>query len=81
MNLYKVEYNYNDALHKSDVSANMVEPGFEDMTEVFAELTTHVLAEDFLSAVDKFKSALTPNKYLTINKVEPVELDIRLGKS
>jgi len=78
MNLYKIEYNFNENKYKADQENNVVVVGYENLASVMGNLYTHVLADDFFEAVKKSSWLLSDNPYLSIASIRPTDLDIKI---
>jgi len=78
MNLYKIEYNFNEDKYKADLASNTVATGYENLTEVMSSLFTHVLADNFYEAVNKSSRVFVNNPYLSIASIRPTDLDIKI---
>jgi len=78
MILYKIEYDFNEDLYKNHLANNVVAQGYEDMTQVFNQLPTHVIASNFFDAVDRVRASSKVNPYLNISAITPKELGINI---
>lgn len=80
MNLYKIEYHYNKDKHLQDLADGRLMPlKFSKEEPDFTQLWTHVLAEDFMEAVEKVKSLdYLTSDYLEVVNVSLVEIGIKI---
>ena len=76
MNLYKIEYDLDEKKFKADIEAHITTE--DAMKLVLSKLTTHLFASNLFDAVEKVKANVPINKYITVGKVTPEVIDIRI---
>lgn len=70
MNLYKIEYNFNEKLWKEHKEAGTLPIDWIEIQPKLNSLNTHVEAETFLLAVDKVIKWFGADPYLSIAKLD-----------
>jgi len=76
MNLYKIEYDLDEKKFKADIETHITTE--ESMKLVLSKLKTHLFAANLFEAVEKVKANIPTNKYISVGKVTPEVIDIRI---
>ncbi len=76
MNLYKIEYDLDEKKFKADIESGATTEN--ELRLTLSKISTHVFATNLFEAVEKVKSNVPSSKYMSVGKITPEVVGIKV---